>query len=205
VPRSILVAVDASPSALSALEEAVELARGEGARLVLISVAAPSRWTFVGPPYAPYPTPQDLEREARDVVDRAEALVPPDVPVSSVVRAGPPSAAIVARAVEGRHDLVVVGSRGRGGVASFLFGSVSRAVCERCPVPVLVAGSGGRPGADGPVHTLRPSPPSERPAAGIAMHADPASGGLVVFLWLVAVLLVELHVVLWLADRMYAP
>ena len=33
----------------------------------------------------PYPSGEDLEREARDVVERAQVLVPPDVSICSVV------------------------------------------------------------------------------------------------------------------------
>ncbi len=52
---------------------------------------------------------------------------------------GHPASAIVecARAVEA--DLIVVGTRGHGRVASALLGSVSAAVIDRAPCPVLVA------------------------------------------------------------------
>jgi nucleotide-binding universal stress UspA family protein len=135
--HSILVAVDGSPAAAKALEQAVDLARGEGARLTLISVAVRPRW-IAGPYAMPYPTDQDLEEEADRVVARAEALVPEDVPVSTVVRRGPVADAILDRVRDGEHDLVVMGSRGRGSARSLLLGSVSRAVLDRSPVPVMV-------------------------------------------------------------------
>lgn len=201
--RNVLVAIDGSQTAMTALEEAIELARGEGARLTLLSVAAPSRWTFVGPPAAPYPTERDLERAAREIVERAEALVPPDLCVSTLVRHGSPAAAIVERVVDGDHDLVVMGSHGRGRLASLLLGSVSRAVVARCPVPVLVA----RPTTSAlPAATASVAPDAHRErSVAVAAQAEPQAGGAVVFLWLVAALLVELHLILWMADRMYAP
>lgn len=202
--RNVLVAIDGSQSAMTALEEAIELARGEGARLTLMSVAAPPRWTFVGPPAAPYPTQLDLERAAREVVERAEALVPPDVCVSTIVGSGSPAAAIVARAIEGGHDLVVVGSHGRGRLASLVLGSVSRAVLARSPVPVLVAQPTKPAVPVSPVRAVPRDVARERPV-GAATQAEPQPGGAVVFLWLVAALLVELHAILLLADRMYAP
>jgi nucleotide-binding universal stress UspA family protein len=135
--HSILVAVDGSPSAAKALEQAIDLARGEGARLTLITVAARPRW--IGGPYAmPYPPDEQLEQEAERIVERAEALVPEDIPVSTVVRRGPAAEAILKRVRDGEHDLVVMGSRGRGSARSLLLGSVSRAVLDHSPVPVLI-------------------------------------------------------------------
>lgn len=87
--RSILVAVDGSRAATRALEEAIDVARGEGARLTLISVAAPPRLQLTGPYAVPFPSEDALEREAEQLLERAEALVPEDVPVSTVVRRGP--------------------------------------------------------------------------------------------------------------------
>ena len=136
--RSILVAVDGSRAATEALGEAVQLARKTGARLTLISVAVPFRLRLPSPHIAPYPTEGDLEREAQEVVDRAAALIPGDVPVSTVVRSGPAAKAILERVEQGEHDLVVMGSRGLGRAGSFLLGSVSHAVLASSPVPVLI-------------------------------------------------------------------
>jgi nucleotide-binding universal stress UspA family protein len=203
--RSILVAIDGSRTAMTALEEAIDLARSDGARLTLISVAVPPRWRYSGPLYVPYPTEHDLERAAWDVVERAEALVPADMSVSTVVRSGDPAAAIVARAEEGGHDLVVLGSRGLGPLGSLFLGSVSRAVIARSPVPVLVARRGR---AAGPVPSLEPRGEMrvERFPAGATTHAEPSTrGGPTVFLWLAAALLFELQLFVWIFDRMTAP
>jgi nucleotide-binding universal stress UspA family protein len=136
--RSILVAVDGSRAAARALEEAIDLARGEGARLTLISVAVPPRRLF-SPPYAlPVPSEDQLEAEALQILERAEKLVPDDVPVSTVLRRGSAAKAILERIEDGEHDLVVMGSRGLGPAGSVLLGSVSRAVLAHSRVPALV-------------------------------------------------------------------
>jgi nucleotide-binding universal stress UspA family protein len=135
--RNILVAVDGSEAATNALREAVELARRTRGRLTLISVAVPAR-RFGWPYFVPYPTPDELEREAEAIVARAEALVPDDVPVTAVVRSGPAARAILERAKQGGHDLIVMGSRGLGFAGAVLLGSVSRAVVAKSPVPVLI-------------------------------------------------------------------
>ena len=144
--RNILVAVDGSEAANDALAQAIAIARRDGARLTLISVAAPPRWRPAGPYVVPYPTEDDLVRQPEEVARRAEAVVPDDVPVATVVRRGPAAAAILERVLQGEHDLVVMASRGLGLAGSLLLGSVSRAVLAGGPVPVLIqpAGAGRR-------------------------------------------------------------
>jgi len=137
--RSILVALDGSRASAAALEQAVRLAQDEGARLTLISVAVPPRWRPATSIYIPYPSDEELERQAQEILDRAEREVPEDVPVFTVVRRGEAAKAILERVEQGEHDLVVIGSRGFGSAASLLLGSVSRAVVAHSPVPVLIA------------------------------------------------------------------
>jgi nucleotide-binding universal stress UspA family protein len=204
--RNILVAIDGSPTATAALEKAIDLARSDGARLVLLSIAAPPRWRFTGPTYVPYPTDEELQRAAWDALARAEALVPADVPVSSIVRLGSPAAELVARAVEGGHDLIVMGSRGHGLLGSLLLGSVSRAVVARSAVPVLVSRrpSDGRPRAAEP--RAHQDVPARDTTAALSVHPEPATRGAVtVFLWLVVALLLELELAWWFFERSYAP
>jgi nucleotide-binding universal stress UspA family protein len=202
VYRNILVAIDGSQAAAAALDEAIDLARSDGARLVLITVAAPPRLRLAAPPYVPYPTELDVERGAWAIVGRAEQRVPADVPVTSLVRSGDPAVAIAVRADQGGHDLVVIGSRGHGRLASLFLGSVSRDVAARSPVPVRVVSATREPG--------RASEKSEQrevhAAAPVNGHAKPAvMGETTVVLWLVFALLAELELALWFFGRMYAP
>ena len=68
---------------------------------------------------------------------QVEAL-PDDISVTSIVVAGHPANVILARLRDGRHDLLVMGTRGLGRVGSALLGSVSQAVLHEAEVPVLV-------------------------------------------------------------------
>ena len=136
--RSILVALDGSRSAARVLDEAIAVARGDGARLTLIAVAAPPRWRCTSPYVVPFPTDADLESEAHRIVEEAEARVPDGIPVSTVVRHGCVSKAILDRVAAAEHDLVIMGSHGRGPLRALLLGSVSRAVAARSPVPVRI-------------------------------------------------------------------
>jgi len=202
VYRNILVAIDGSQAAAAALDEAIDLARSDGARLVLISVAAQPRLRLAAPPYVPYPTELDFEHGARNLLARAEQRVPADIPVTSLVRAGDPAVAIAARAEQGGHDLVVMGSRGHGWLAALFLGSVSREVAARSPVPVRVVSRRTQRRRAGDER----SQPNVFRGAPVRGQAKPAAmGETAVVLWLVFALLAELELAWWFFNRMYAP
>ncbi|HXD70292.1 MAG TPA: universal stress protein [Gaiellales bacterium] len=136
---NILVAVDGSAHADRALEEAVDLARAQRSRITLVSVASRTAWRFMAGPYTGLlPTQDDANREAETTLRAAAARLDDDMPVTTVVGQGAAAAAIIRRAAEGAHDLIVMGSRGRGGAAAALLGSVSHGVLNHSPVPVLI-------------------------------------------------------------------
>jgi nucleotide-binding universal stress UspA family protein len=138
--RNILVAVDGSPHGDGALDEAIDIARGSHARLTIITGAAEPRTASMialsaGAAAALGPgLLQHAERVLRAAVER----VPDDVSVTTVLTEEPIRAAILKRIEDGGHDLVVMGSRGRGTVRSAVLGSVSHHVLHHSPVPVLV-------------------------------------------------------------------
>ena len=134
--RSILAALDNSEHAAPALEIAAALAARDGAWLTLMHVVAPVTPATVGPFVTPLPPETDAEAEA--LLERARAAVPATVRVHALVRHGRPAEEILKRVADAGHDLVVMGSRGRGPARSLLLGSVSHDVARRSPVPVIV-------------------------------------------------------------------
>jgi hypothetical protein len=58
--------------------------------------------------------------------------------VSTVLSREPVRPALIHQIEVGTHDLVVMGSRGRGAVRSVLLGSISHYVLHHSPVPVLI-------------------------------------------------------------------
>jgi len=138
--RSILVAWDGSPHARRALNEAIDIAQTQGSRLTLLTVATP---IHVWPgPYVP-PVPEDEPaRTAERIAEEGEALVPEGIPLSSRTAAGSPGPELLKRVEAAGHDLIVMGSRGRGAVRSVVLGSVSHYVLNHARVPVLIVRAG---------------------------------------------------------------
>ena len=136
-PRRIVVGVDGSAGSLLALRWALDEAVRR--RIDLRPVLA---WEFPGYPYYwdDTPGPAELARQGRDLLDRTvtEALAgsQPPVPVVPEVLQGIPAEALAKSAVGA--ELLVVGSRGRGGFAGLLMGSVSQACAHRTPCPLVI-------------------------------------------------------------------
>lgn len=139
----LLVAIDDSPHAREALLEAIDLAQANRATITLVSVMPePSTaWGLGGSYWSPVvvePLADQIERGYRKLLDSFAAGIPRDIPVTRLLRRGAPAAAILDEAKKGNHDLIVMGSRGRGELRSLLLGSVSHEVLHSSPVPVLV-------------------------------------------------------------------
>lgn len=151
--RDILVAFDGSPQSSAALSEAEDLALATRGRLTLLTVydLALARSPLVGGAFSPL-APADVEgaadaairlrRHAEELVEGARGQVRPDVPCETMTVEGSPPERILAQIKAGRHDLVMMGSRGRGPVGSLLLGSVSSNVLHHSPVPVLIVRRG---------------------------------------------------------------
>jgi nucleotide-binding universal stress UspA family protein len=137
--HNILVAVDGSPDADQALTEAIDLAVGEHTRLTLMTAAAelpPTVYLMAGEETGRLIETARAEGEA--ILTRARERVPADLPVATVLADEPIRTALIAQITNGHHDLVVMGSRGRGAVRATLLGSVSHYILHHSPVPVLI-------------------------------------------------------------------
>ena len=149
-PRStidrITVGVDGSESSRRALAWAVDAARVHDAVVDVVHA-----WTFpamagevvVAMAY----DPDQLAAAGHRLVDEAIASTDANGLVPRIQRTvvGGAAASVILEAA-GSSDLVVVGSRGRGGFAELLLGSVSQHVLHHPPCPVVVLPAQSRAG-----------------------------------------------------------
>ena len=138
--HNILVAIDGSVHADRALTEAIDIARGSRAKLtVMTAVPEPRAAALSGlASAAAAALAPALVVEAERLVRAAAERVPHDISLTTIVTEEPIRAALLKRIREGSHDLVVMGSRGRGAVRSAVLGSVSHHILHHSPVPVLI-------------------------------------------------------------------
>ncbi|HUP33418.1 MAG TPA: universal stress protein [Gaiellaceae bacterium] len=136
---SVLVGIDGSEDSKEALRWADEEARLRGATLLVLHAWAPG--FQVGPGLMPMPLPvETLKADVEAFLDAVVVEVLGEERASEVERrlVETPAAFGLVKAASPR-DLIVVGSRGHGGFAGLLLGSVSQQVAHHATCPVVIA------------------------------------------------------------------
>ncbi len=136
--RRILVPIDFSPCSRAALDYAAELAGRNQARVEVLHVHEPQ--SYVGSSTLMMPSvPQRRWDETRtDVLREVDGFIGAARDQVRVrVESGVPGEVIPAVASQGEFDLIVMGTRGRSGLARVVLGSVAETVMRRSSVPVL--------------------------------------------------------------------
>ncbi|MFD5632755.1 universal stress protein [Streptomyces sp. NPDC127077] len=149
--RTIVVGVDGSPESLAAAEWAAGEARRTDARLHVVHAWLWHPYVYGLPAGVAVPPPSEdpqrawAERLPRDTAARL-AADHPGLSATAERIAEQPVTALPA-AAEGA-ELLVLGSRGLGGVAGFLTGSVAQAVVARSRTPIVLVRADARPADD---------------------------------------------------------
>lgn len=137
--QRILVPVDFSEKSDRALDYAIELAKKLEARITVVHAYEIPVYGFSDASVVATP---DLAARLSDSAQKTlDALVESrrdrGVPIDGVLRNGVAWEEIEAVAKEGKADLIVIGTRGRRGLARALLGSVAESVIRTSDVPVL--------------------------------------------------------------------
>ncbi len=141
---TVLAGVDGSPQSTAAAHWAAEEALRRGASLRLVHA-----WPWLTDGVSSFAEPDDLPDAAqRTLAEAAEAVRArhPELTVQTDAVLDAPIDGLVAAAADA--DLLVLGSRGRGGFTGLLLGSVSMSVAGRSGAPVVVVREAGED-ADG--------------------------------------------------------
>ena len=141
----ILVPIDGSDHADRALDFALDIAEKYGAEVEILTVlsnspTAPLAWIGDSDVWvASYSNDLRLssEKMLSDALDKARKNKP-HLHLSKKLLEGRPSDEIVRTAQEGNFDLIVMGSRGLGGITEFFLGSVSNRVADEADCPVII-------------------------------------------------------------------
>ncbi|MET9062177.1 universal stress protein [Streptomyces antibioticus] len=161
----VVVAVDGSEHSLRALDWALDAARRRGAPLRVAHVRHHVAWT---PPGAPVvvPPPADDDPVLADARARVEAAGTAGAGPSAQYLAldGAPGALLPELGAEAQ--LLVLGSRGRGGFAGLLLGSNGMTAARDAECPVVIVPPPGRE-----VDDLLPSEPGARVVVGLKADA----------------------------------
>jgi nucleotide-binding universal stress UspA family protein len=142
-PGKIIVGIDDSPGSRAAAAWALEEAKLRKDEVLAVYAWHIPMMAYSAPAYG-VPPPDDMIGEGLTLLDNMiSGLDPADVKVEPRVVEGPPAAVLSRLADEPDVDLVVVGSRGRGGVTGLLLGSVSHALSHQCPKPLVIVHDAG--------------------------------------------------------------
>ncbi|RKG46666.1 universal stress protein [Acinetobacter cumulans] len=139
----ILVALDESPMAYAAVEQALSLAQDLKSQVTIMSVIAID--PFVGVDFykvAPAITDyfMQAEKNAKErLEDVKQSFVRDGLSVNiKLIHGVSPSQGIIQVADEVNADLIIMGSHGRTGIQKVMLGSVAQNVLTQSPIPVLI-------------------------------------------------------------------
>jgi nucleotide-binding universal stress UspA family protein len=142
--RGVVVGVDGSPGSVPAVEFAFAEAAARGTGLTAVYAWTVPPITNLGPVTRWHYDPVEAQDEADRVLAEATAGWAEKYPEVELLRRAVHTVNPLRTLIEESCDaeLVVVGARGRGPIASLLLGSVSDGLVRHCRVPVVVVHEG---------------------------------------------------------------
>lgn len=140
---TVLVPLDGSPLAESALPRAVEMALDSGARMILLRAAFAHTYPGGDPVEAQVAVVREAEAYLAEATARVRALGVTDVRGSAWY--GDAASAIIDAAQFNHADLIVMTTHGRSGLGRLVMGSVAESVLRGTTTPILLLRDDGAP------------------------------------------------------------
>ena len=135
---TIVVGYERNHASNRALERAAEIAKSEGAVLIVTSIARPLPSGAAAHGVGPFDPADAPEEHRAELVHAKELLATSEVSAEFDLEVGEPADAIVALAERRDADLIVVGTHERTFLDRLLHGSVSQAVTQHAHCDVLI-------------------------------------------------------------------
>lgn len=137
----IVVGVDGSPHSEAALHWAARMAKGMGSEVVAVFAIAPPVYIdagYLAPIQPPQHDPAWREGMKKELEGWCRPLQEAGVRYRATMEDGRPASVIAQVADSVDANVIVVGRRGRGGVAELVLGSVSHELVLHARRPVLL-------------------------------------------------------------------
>lgn len=140
----ILVPVDGSSTANQALDEAIKLAKALGSTIEVLHVIDNSHLFYDTGISAAADVHGTVVDAGKTILEQAGSRVTSaglrsqTRMVEDPVAPGDIPGAILKAAMDGKAELVVIGSHGRTGFRKLVLGSVAEKVMHQCPLPVWI-------------------------------------------------------------------
>jgi len=144
--QRIMVAVDGSDTARRGLQEAIDLAKDQKARLAIVHVI--DLVVVYGAGQFPGSYIDSTREFGRNAIEQARktaqaAGIEPEMQSPEIITTGYHVADTIAQlATDWKADLLVVGTHGRRGVSRLLIGSVAERIVRVAPCPLLLVRGG---------------------------------------------------------------
>lgn len=136
---NILVAYDGSEQAKKAMEYAIQLATTYSSHLEVVHVYYYSGFilgeAIIAPPSY---VSKEQQEYSNQVLEEANQLIKSIPGAEVTLLHGSPAKTIIDYAVENKSELIIIGSRGLGGISELVLGSVSHNIVQHSKIPVLV-------------------------------------------------------------------
>ena len=160
----IVVGVDGSEHSDAAVEWAARMAKGMGSEVVAVFAISPPIYLdtgYMGPVAMPQFDPEwRAEMKTEFETKWCKRLRDAGVQYRTVMEDGRPASVIAQVADSLDADVIVVGRRGRGGVAELVLGSVSHELVLHSKRPVLLISTAVQPRSDRQAASSQPSKPT---------------------------------------------
>ena len=152
--KKILLAIDGSKHSLNAAKKAAEFAKALGGEVTVLNVLSQELmasyivedWGFqLASEHKERmkrnieALDEDVEKVSGKVFEEIESVFKEyDLEIKKIISRGNPAEKIKEIAEKDEYDLIVMGSRGVGGIKGMMLGSVSNRVAQTTKIPILI-------------------------------------------------------------------